>query len=67
MSGPTEYDCVECGRHIVALAGDLDPTARQHLCAACVMLPGWIHDPGLCQILDPEHSRNPPAHEKATS
>lgn len=46
-----EFDCVECGRHIVQIVGDLDTPA---LCALCMTVPGWHDDPELRQRLDPE-------------
>jgi hypothetical protein len=50
--GENEFDCVECGRHIVILCGERpDPK----LCAACLMLPGWFRDPRVRSILAPEH------------
>lgn len=34
-----EFDCSECGRHIVAIVVDEIPEAG--LCALCVALPSW--------------------------
>jgi hypothetical protein len=50
MKESREFDCVECGRHIVRFAAwDNEPA----LCAECLFLPGWYKSPGLKQILDP--------------
>jgi hypothetical protein len=48
---PYEFDCAECGRHIVAFVRPSDAA----LCAACLHLPGWYRDVGLRRRLDPEH------------
>jgi hypothetical protein len=51
-----EYDCVECGRHIVQIAGEI-PACRT--CALCLFLPRWWADPVLRGRLDPDYE--PPA------
>lgn len=51
MSEPTEFDCGECGRHIVSIIA-LTPTAPR-ICATCTLVPGWIEDPILRKALDP--------------
>lgn len=49
-----EFDCCECGRHIVMLCGTLpDPL----LCAACLCVPGWYSLPAVARLIDPEHDR----------
>lgn len=48
---PCEFDCVECGRHIVFIIGELAPTPR--LCAECICMPGWVNDTTLRGMLDP--------------
>lgn len=48
-----EYDCCECGRHIVAIVAEAPPVPP--LCAECVFLPSWHEDPQLRAILDPEY------------
>ena len=53
-----EFDCCECGRHIVVLGG---PVSYPPLCAACLMLPGWFRKPEMRNILDPEHDGRDPA------
>lgn len=45
-----EFDCVECGRHIVVIAG---PRSEFGLCAACICMPGWHRDPQLRRMLNP--------------
>ena len=45
-----EFDCCECGRHIVVLSG---PKPDPPLCAACLMLPGWPRDKKLSAVIDP--------------
>jgi hypothetical protein len=45
-----EFDCIECGRHIILFCGP----ATHHRCAACVCLPGWFNDPELARVLDPD-------------
>ncbi len=47
-----EFDCCECGRHIVLIASAL-PEPR--LCATCMMIPGWFTYPDICEVIDPEH------------
>jgi hypothetical protein len=49
-----EFDCSDCGRHIISLTGP----APFNICAACMALPGWFHDPNLARILDPDHIHN---------
>lgn len=46
-----EFDCGDCGRHIVFIIGELAPMPR--LCAECIALPGWCNDPKLRGMLDP--------------
>ena len=45
-----EFDCRECGRHIISLC---DPY-RVDLCVMCKAMPGWFHDPELARQLDPD-------------
>lgn len=51
MNDAREFVCVECGSPIWR-AIPLTPT-EPRLCAACVMVPGWIDDPRLRAVLDP--------------
>jgi hypothetical protein len=48
----TEFDCVDCGRHIIVLCG---PASER--CAACISMPGWYLDAEVRAILDPEYRR----------
>jgi hypothetical protein len=49
-----EFDCIECGRHIIRLAA---PPNQPKFCAECLMIPGWHTDPKLRKILDPDYER----------
>lgn len=51
-----EFDCNECGRHIIAICGPRLPT-----CAACLALPGWFNDPKAARLIDPDYRRQPKA------
>jgi hypothetical protein len=56
-----EFDCVECGRHIIDVSGIvIEPL----LCAHCLWLPGWFNDPVVVQLFDPDNDRKVPEHEK---
>lgn len=44
-----EFDCCECGRHIVAVIPDVPPAPP--LCAQCLALPGWHEEFALRAIL----------------
>jgi hypothetical protein len=57
-----QFDCVECGQHIVRIvshAGELD------LCAHCLFVPGWHRSPELRKIIAPEGLPDMPARERA--
>jgi hypothetical protein len=54
--GSDEFDCCECGRHIIVLCGTTAP-----LCAACLMLPGWHRDTRLRAVIDEDHDGQDPA------
>lgn len=47
--GPNEFDCIECGRHILRWGPPDDP-----VCAECLHLPGWFRNPEIAAMLDPE-------------
>lgn len=47
-----EFDCCECGRHIIIVCGGIP---EPPLCAACMMMPGWFSNPEVRAILDPDH------------
>ena len=55
-----EFDCCECGRHIVDVMGLV---RNPPLCAECLFCPGWFNDPEIARIFDPSNHRNPPPHE----
>jgi hypothetical protein len=50
-----EFDCIECGRHIILIAGP----AGTDKCGACQVHPGWFRDPAVAALLDPENDRKP--------
>ncbi len=56
-----EFDCVECGRHIVVVT---DNECRRRVCAPCMAIPGWFRDPELRARIDPQQSKSSDA-EKA--
>jgi hypothetical protein len=56
-----EFDCRECGEHIIRIIDD--PKAPK-LCATCVFLPGWFRYPALRAILAPDGLPNLPKNEK---
>lgn len=43
-----EFDCVECGHHIVSIC---PPDPAEVRCAHCIVLPGWFNDPKLREWL----------------
>lgn len=53
-----EFDCAECGRHIVRFPCG-EPALDPPLCGHCIIIPGWYRDPRLADIFDPEHDRRP--------
>lgn len=42
---PAEFDCAECGQHIVDIVAD--EVRYPAICAHCLYLPGWFYDPTL--------------------
>ncbi|WP_203158386.1 helix-turn-helix domain-containing protein [Methylobacterium aquaticum] len=48
-----EFDCCECGRHIVAIVATSVPTPP--LCALCLTCPGWFRHPEVRAAIDPGH------------
>lgn len=52
--GPHEFDCSECGRHVIDFAG---PVADPPRCACCIHVPAWYTHSEVANILDPEHQR----------
>lgn len=51
-----EFDCAECGEHIVAIGHSHRP-----LCAKCVHMPGWFKKDEVRAILAPDHDGRDPA------
>ena len=52
-----EFDCAECGRHLIVLCGDRpDPL----LCSACLCVPGWLRIPAFRAVLDPDGQAREP-------
>lgn len=47
-----EFDCAECGQHIVDVIHD--EVQYPAVCAWCLNLPGWDRDPALLKMLAPE-------------
>jgi hypothetical protein len=45
-----EFDCADCGRHIIALCHP----AGQTRCAICKTIPGWFKDPVLREMIAPD-------------
>ena len=45
---PYEFDCKECGRHVVAICSPY----RIEVCALCQSMPGWFRLPKLRRRLD---------------
>lgn len=54
-----EFDCVECGRHVISFGNPILAAAHPDTCAMCFSIPGWFHDPELAGVLDPYHHRAP--------
>lgn len=53
MSAAREFDCIECGQHIVSLCVH---TGEEHgLCAACLMNPGWFKIKAVRELIAPDH------------
>jgi hypothetical protein len=46
-----EFDCCECGRHIISFGFGSDRPPEPPLCAACLMIPGWPSIPELRERL----------------
>lgn len=49
---PHEFDCIECGRHVVDVSGEV-----RERCACCIHVPLWYEDPTVARMLDPDHHR----------
>ncbi len=46
-----EFDCCDCGIHVVAIIPEKAP--EPPLCAMCLFVPGWFEDPQLVAMIDP--------------
>jgi len=51
-----EFDCTDCGRHILSFA---HPNKAPELCNACTLIPGWWGLPTIAAVLDPDNVRRP--------
>ena len=51
-----EYDCAECGRHMIQFGGPFTG-----LCGACLIMPRWFDNPELAACLDPDNEVRPPS------
>jgi hypothetical protein len=54
-----EFDCVECGRHIIVLGNFALQAKHPNLCTACWSEPGWFYDPERARAIDPGNRRQP--------
>lgn len=43
-----EYDCKECGMHVIRMIGTMPEPA---ICCHCEYLPGWYKDPVLARVI----------------
>lgn len=50
---PAEFDCCECGNHILLFSPSGPP--EPPLCGLCQHIPGWFRHPQLRAVLDPAH------------
>lgn len=62
MTHTREFDCIECGRHIISIgAAPWDA----EICCMCVHMPGWFRNPDLRAVLDPDMTlADAPPHEQ---
>lgn len=51
-----EFDCIDCGRHIISLCGP----AGEVRCASCLAMPNWFLNLELKRILEPDPGWEPP-------
>jgi hypothetical protein len=59
-----EFDCIECGQHIVRFIDDQPCAAK--LCGHCFYIPGWFRNEDMRKLLAPEGLNNLPDNEKET-
>jgi hypothetical protein len=51
-----EFDCIECGRHIISFPAWGMHVGEDHgLCNACLMNPGWFKIRSVRELIAPEH------------
>lgn len=46
-----EFDCIECGRHIISFMRDPE---LPKLCGVCIGMPGWFRIPEVRDLIDPD-------------
>ena len=49
-----EFDCADCGQHIMVFGDDRLPEGP--FCLTCLYMPGWFKDPKLRAIFDPDNA-----------
>ncbi|HEY1301458.1 MAG TPA: hypothetical protein VGF07_13245 [Stellaceae bacterium] len=52
-----EFDCADCGRHIIAFPAGVFTGGR---CNSCAFIPGWFLVPELKAALEPDPEWRPP-------
>jgi hypothetical protein len=52
-----EFDCKDCGRHIISVGSTALQDLHGNICAACWSFPGWFNDPEVARMIDPEGNR----------
>jgi hypothetical protein len=57
MEHSPEFDCRECGRHIVPLGNPVLQATHPDLCALCWSIPRWWTDPEMSRVFDRDHDR----------
>jgi hypothetical protein len=53
------FVCTECGRKVAPFVD----YSGMHICATCIVSPGWHKNLRLAKRLDPKHERKVPRHE----
>jgi hypothetical protein len=56
-----EFDCTECGQHIVRFN---ETPGELLLCGHCMFIPGWFRHADLRRMIAPEGLDNLPANER---
>lgn len=57
MAEPLEFDCAECGRHIIHFG---PAPAAPLRCSTCIEIPDWYRDAELRAVLEPDPDWVPP-------